>query len=263
MSQRSIDIECLAGNLVALVRSHRPKGAHVVQAVGHLYEHHADVLAHGEQQLAEILGLQRRLVAEYAPGDFCKPLHELRYLCSEMLPDVVHGVFGVLHHIVQQCRAYACGAETYFLAGDFRHRYGVHDIRLAGAPADAFVCLAGESEGSLDNLHLLAVIAFEVAVEKVGESIVDHACLFGRCHIGSIFHGCYALLPARPNMLSKPIKHKNTAYWPNGKKNLKACRCCRAVARPKQYFTFWVFNLCRCGFIANFARRTPIETETT
>ena len=58
VGERGIDVERLTGNLVLLVGGHRLQGAHVVQAVGHLDEHDAHVLAHREQQLAEILGLQ-------------------------------------------------------------------------------------------------------------------------------------------------------------------------------------------------------------
>ena len=57
VSQRCVDIEGLAGNLVLLLRWHRLQRAHVVQAVGHLDQHHADVVAHRQQQLAEVLGL--------------------------------------------------------------------------------------------------------------------------------------------------------------------------------------------------------------
>ncbi len=64
--QRSIYVECFAGYFVAFVRSHGAECAHIVQAVGHLDQHHTYVFAHGKQQFAEIFGLYRCFVAEYA-----------------------------------------------------------------------------------------------------------------------------------------------------------------------------------------------------
>ena len=51
----------------------------------------------------------------------------------------------------------------------------MEDIWLARTPADTLVGLPGEAERPLYNLHLLAVIAFEVSVEHVAESLLDHA----------------------------------------------------------------------------------------
>ena len=64
VGQGSVDVERLSGNLVLLVGSHRPEGAHIVEAVGHLDKHHADIVAHGEEQFAEVLGLGGGAVAE-------------------------------------------------------------------------------------------------------------------------------------------------------------------------------------------------------
>ena len=50
-------VECLAGNLVLFVCLHELERAHVVQAVGYLYENDPDVLAHCEQEFLEVLGL--------------------------------------------------------------------------------------------------------------------------------------------------------------------------------------------------------------
>ena len=57
MGQRGIYVECFASYFVLFGRGHGAEGAHVVQAVGHFQEHHTDVLAHGEQQFAEVFGL--------------------------------------------------------------------------------------------------------------------------------------------------------------------------------------------------------------
>ena len=123
VGQRCVDVERLAGNLVLLVGRHRPQSAHVVQAVGHLYEHHADILRHGQQQFAEILCLCRSLVAEDTARNLSKPFHQLGYLLAEVLLNVLHRIVGVLHHVVQQSGTYGGGAKADFLTGNLGHGY--------------------------------------------------------------------------------------------------------------------------------------------
>ena len=64
VGQRRIDVQCLASYLILFVGRLAVQGAHVVQAVAYLDEDHADVVAHGKEQLLEVLGLGRSLLAE-------------------------------------------------------------------------------------------------------------------------------------------------------------------------------------------------------
>src|SRR3990170_2231962 len=54
--QRGVYLKSLLGYLATLVGRKRGKRPHIVQAVGQLDEHHADVLRHGQQHLAQVLG---------------------------------------------------------------------------------------------------------------------------------------------------------------------------------------------------------------
>ena len=101
-----------------------------MQTVGHLYEHHPYVLAHGQEQLAEVLGLGRGLFAEYAAGDLCEAGYDLSYFLAEQALYILHGVVGVLHHIVEQCGAYRRGAQADLLARYLGHCYGMEYVRL-------------------------------------------------------------------------------------------------------------------------------------
>ncbi len=82
-----------------------------MQTVGHLEEHHPYVLAHGEQELAEILGLGRGLVTENTTGNLGETLDDLGNLLAEMLLDVPDSELSVLNHIVEQGGAYRGGTE--------------------------------------------------------------------------------------------------------------------------------------------------------
>jgi hypothetical protein len=55
-----------------------------VKAVGHLDEHHADVLTHSQQQLAEVLGLERGFVAENTARYLGETAHQLCNLGTEL-----------------------------------------------------------------------------------------------------------------------------------------------------------------------------------
>ncbi len=174
-----VDVERLPGDFVLLVGGHRAEGAHIVEAVGHLDEHHAYILRHRQEELAEVLGLGRRLVAEDAAGDFGEPGHDLGDLLAEVLLDVLDGVVGVLDHVVEQRGADRGRAEADFLRCDFRDGDRVENVWLAGAAPYPLVGLLGEVEGALDYFDLLAVVRREVAVEHFAESVVYYAVFFG------------------------------------------------------------------------------------
>ena len=150
-----------------------------MKPVCHLDEDNTDVLAHRQQQLAEVLGLCRGAVAEDTARDFCQPLDNLRHLVAEVGAYVLYSVLGVLDYVVQQGRANRRRAQAYFLAGDFGHRDGVQYVGLARTAAYAGVGVLGKAEGAFDHLHLLAVVAGEIPVEHVAECVVNHAVLLG------------------------------------------------------------------------------------
>ena len=108
-----IEVECLTSNLILLVGRLRVEGAHIVQTVGNLDENHADVLAHGEKQLLEVLGLGRSLLAENAAADLGESVDNLGNLRSEHIADILNGIVGIFHHIMKQGRADTGRAQSY------------------------------------------------------------------------------------------------------------------------------------------------------
>ena len=56
--------------------------------------------------------------------------HKKRHIVSETFPDVLDGVLGVLHHIVQECRHHGIGFKFQFLGDNTRHCDRMDDIRL-------------------------------------------------------------------------------------------------------------------------------------
>ena len=54
-----VDIQRLARDALLLVRRQIFERAHVVQPVGQLHQHHANVVDHGQKHLADVFGLAR------------------------------------------------------------------------------------------------------------------------------------------------------------------------------------------------------------
>ena len=57
VGQRSVDLQRLLGLLELLLLAQVAESAHVVQPVGQLDEDHPDILGHGDDHLADVLGL--------------------------------------------------------------------------------------------------------------------------------------------------------------------------------------------------------------
>ena len=188
MGEGSINIERLAGDFILLVWRHGAECTHIVQAVSHLYEHDAYVLAHCQQQFAEILGLQGCFVSEDTAGDFGQSGDELCDFRAEMLLDILDGVVSVLDDVVEQRGANRCRAEANLLTRDFGHCYRVEYIGLARTAAYAFVGLFGKSVCAFDNLHFLAVVAFEITVKDILKGGLNHAVFIFRAHYRRLFH---------------------------------------------------------------------------
>ena len=117
------------------------------------------------------------MVAEDAAGYLGQSVDNLCYLGAEEILDVLDGVVGVFHHVVQQGGADGGGAQPYLVAGDARHGDGVHDVRLAGAPLDAAVGLVGEVERLGDDFHPAAMLGVEVVAEQLLECLLYHLLL--------------------------------------------------------------------------------------
>ncbi len=90
--------------------------------------------------------LRRGTVAEDTAGNLCQPVYNLGDFGTEDIFNILYGVVGVFHHVVQQCRTYGSRPKTYLVTDNLCHSNGVHDVRLARTTLDALVCLVSEVE---------------------------------------------------------------------------------------------------------------------
>ena len=125
--QRGDDVERFLRLLRLLLRRQKAHGPHVVQAISHLDHQHARILRHRHDHLADGLRLGRR--AERDLVQLGHAVDQFGHLGPEIAGEVVEGVVGVLHRVVQQRRHQRGGVHANFGA-DGRHRERVRDVRI-------------------------------------------------------------------------------------------------------------------------------------
>ncbi len=85
MGQRRVNVHGLARDGLLAVGLQVLESAHVVQAVGQLDQHHANVRHHGQQHLADVLGLAVFAVGELNLVDLGDALDDVGHLVAELV----------------------------------------------------------------------------------------------------------------------------------------------------------------------------------
>ena len=139
---RRIDVHGLKRRVMLLVDRAVLQGAHIVQAVGQLDDHDADVLRHCKQNLHDVFSLLLLLGKGRHLGQLCDAVHEHGNVMAEALLHILSGRGGVLDNIVQQRRAERIRIHSE-LQQDIRNGYRMNDIRLAGRADLSLMALRG------------------------------------------------------------------------------------------------------------------------
>ena len=130
MRQRREDVHRLAGHPLAAGRGQRRHRAHVVEAVGELDEDDADVLGHGHEHLADVLGLG---LLRRGHGDLVElgdPRDQPGDVGTEVPLQVGRGDVGVLDDVMEDCRGQGLTVEAQ-PGEDVGHLQRVLDVLLA------------------------------------------------------------------------------------------------------------------------------------
>ena len=181
----SVDLNGLARDAFAALAVEIAERAHVVDAVGQLDQHDADVLDHGEEHFAKALGLPVLGREEVEFAELGDAVHAAGHVDAELLAHLVSGDAGVLHHVVQQAGLHADHIHTHF-GEDMGDQDGVEHVGLARIAGLALVVAAGEAVGLFEGCEVLfgpvfTQLGFELAIElfhRVGR-------LDGRLNIGN------------------------------------------------------------------------------
>ena len=157
MGQGRVDLQGLLGLADALFLAAIFQGAHIVEPVRQLDDHHPHVLGDGQEHLAQVLRLGF-LPGHQLPvtglGQLGDPVHHLGDVLAEQVGQLlgVH-VLAVLDHIVEQPGDHRMAIHAHFAEHDgYLLRMDV--IGLPAFPLLIRVGLLGKVDGLLQQLHL-------------------------------------------------------------------------------------------------------------
>ncbi len=173
MGKRRVDIHGFAGDGLLALGLQVLEGAHVVQAVGQLDEHHAHVGHHGQQHLAHVFGLAVFAVGELDLVDLRDAVDDVRYLVAESGVDFLAGSGRVFDRIVEQAGGDGRRVKLH-LGQDFRHFEGVNDVGLAGGAHLPGMMLDAEFPGFANEGNVFAEAVGLHLAQQGFETLVDH-----------------------------------------------------------------------------------------
>ena len=139
--QGRIDVQGLLGDADLLVGGHMAQCSHVVETVGQLDHDDPDILGHGQEHLSQVSGLHLLLQGVYGAVfdrklqlfQLCHTVYQLGHVVSEHFCQLLFGINGILHHIVEKACRY--GLLVHFqVCQDDGHLKGMNDIRLPRFP---------------------------------------------------------------------------------------------------------------------------------
>ena len=143
VSNGRINLQSLARDAFATVGGEIFEGAHVVQPVRQFDQDDADIVHHGEQHLAEVLGLLLFGAQELDAADLGDAFDDARHFVAEILANALRGGAGVLKDVVQHARG-ETGRVQLHARQDQHHFQRVGNERLTGKALLRAVLRGGE-----------------------------------------------------------------------------------------------------------------------
>ena len=183
MGQRGVDVARFGGDLKLLVAGHGAQGTHIVQAVGHLDEHHSHVFHQGTDDLLEILRLRAfDVVGVVAAVQFGEAVHDLGHPLTKLLVDVFQRYRGIFNYVVQQGAHNSGRPQADLFGTDAGHLDGVGKVGLARLAALVAVSVSAQLVGALQQVAVRPVqvgqFAEQVLVHFLDEGVIGSP-LFG------------------------------------------------------------------------------------
>ena len=151
LGQRGVDVHRLAGDAAALLRLlDVVERAHVVEPVGELHQEHADVIRHGEQELAHVLGGALALGLRLDLRKLGDAVDQARHGRPEALLDLLVCRHRILDRVVEDGGGDRLVVEVE-VGEDARHLDRVAEIRIARGALLAAVRLHREDVGAIEQ----------------------------------------------------------------------------------------------------------------
>ena len=169
-----VNIERFAGDALLALGSEIFERAHVVQAVGELHHHDANVVHHGEKHLADVFGLASFGGEQIEPADFRDAFDQARDIRAKLLGNFLDGNLGVFDDVVKKRGAQRGHVELH-VREQMRHFDGMRKVGLAGEARLRFVLLGGEIVGAAKKIEIVARAIVAHLVQQLDEAQIDGA----------------------------------------------------------------------------------------
>ena len=145
-----------------------------MQTVGELHHHHANIVDHGEQHLADVFGLAIFRSEQIELADFGDAFDQAGNIRAELLRNFLDGLFGVFDDVVEDRGAERGDVELHVReqVGDFD---GMRQVGLAGKARLRLVLLGGEIVGAAQKVEIVAGTVLAHLVEQFAETHVNGA----------------------------------------------------------------------------------------
>ena len=142
-----------------------------MEPIGELHEDDADVIDHGQQHLAEVLGLPLLARRERDGADLGHPFDDVRDLRAEVLLDLLDGGQGVFDDVVEQSGGNRHRIQPH-VGENAGHLEGMHQVGLPRMPDLPLVLQRREHVGPAKELAFLVRGVGPHPLEQVFESII-------------------------------------------------------------------------------------------
>ena len=154
VGDRCVDLQCLASDLFLALGREVLQRPHVMQAVGKLDKHDADVIDHGENHLADVLGLGLFAGGKINAADLGNAFDDVSDLLAEFRLDLLDGDRGVFDRVVKETGGNGGGVEAH-VGEDDADLKRMDEVGLAGSTGLPGVVLLGELVGFLNEFDVV------------------------------------------------------------------------------------------------------------
>src|SRR6266498_296030 len=153
MRYGSIDIHRLLSDKFSLVSAQVLQRAHVMQPIRKFDEHHAHVINHRQEHLANVfrLLLLTRDIADL--GNFGESIHQVSNLFAEILTDCLEVDKGVLHDVMQQTSCHRHFVQIHF-GKDVGNLEWVNEVGFTRRSFLPLVFACGEEISAADQIEV-------------------------------------------------------------------------------------------------------------
>ena len=174
MSDRGVDVQSFAGNPLLLGGGQVLQRAHIVEAIGKLDQHDANVVHHGENHLPDVLGLAGFRSHHVEAADLGDAFDQVGDLGTEAFFNSRQREFRVFNNVVQERGGQRGGIQAH-VSKDVGHFEEVQKVWLAGAAELGAMAFGGNFVGAAYQPRIFRRAMFAELGEEFFEAGVEFA----------------------------------------------------------------------------------------